>query len=367
MVSDATLVSIRMEGDPLLDSSRATRWGAKLTLVGIGLIYGSLDVCYKVLFSLPSPPTVASASLVKTLLGTVALLPSMVQGWHETSRERLWPTALSLASWNVSSCVCLYASIARTEASRAAFLLQLSVVATPIIEFLLLRRSQPAVVWAGAVVALVGVALLSSPSETAHHGGAVPTPPTTPPGTALLGDMLAVLSAMLWGFYLVRTAAVPVETSAARLQSLKYIFALAMYAAWSVLSPVFLPGAHPVFAGFDSPLAWLLICYAAFIAGVFADIVQQKAQVLVRASEASLLLASEPLWALVIAVPLLGEHMGIAALIGGFLIFLAAAVSTGLLFSPPPPSAAASRVPIDHSKFDDTPPLLPLCANTVHH
>ena len=68
---------------------------------------------------------------------------------------------------------------------------------------------------------------------------------------------------------------------------------------------------------------------------------QQKAQTAIRASEASLILASEPLWAAVLAVPVLGETMGPPAVLGGSLIFAGAAFASGACICP----AGRRRVP----------------------
>jgi hypothetical protein len=78
------------------------------------------------------------------------------------------------------------------------------------------------------------------------------------------------------------------------------------------------------------------------VPGALADVFQQKAQAAIRASEASLLLASEPLWAAVLGLALLGEDMSSAAVAGGGLIFLGAVVASGAVGPCP---AGRMRVP----------------------
>ena len=83
--------------------------------------------------------------------------------------------------------------------------------------------------------------------------------------------------------------------------------------------------------------------YATFnLSGALADVFQQTAQAAIRASEASLLLASEPLWAAVLGLALLGEDMSSAAVAGGGLIFLGAVVASGAVGPCP---AGRMRVP----------------------
>lgn len=69
---------------------------------------------------------------------------------------------------------------------------------------------------------------------------------------------------------------------------------------------------------------------------------QQKAQAHVRASEASLLLASEPVWALLLAKPLLGEQFGPSEIGGGALIFLSATLASGVWAPVPAPEQSRS-------------------------
>lgn len=291
-------------------------WAAP-ALVFIAFLYGSMDVGFKKLFLLPEPPTAVSTCLVKTALGTLFFVPVMARAATAAeSQEQAWPAALSLAILNVTSGAAIYAGIARTDAARAAFLLQTSVVITPIIEQVALRKAQPRVIWLGATIALFGVALLSSSDQVRRTGAK---------SSALAGDALVVLGAVLWGYYLVLTGALPPSLSAGRVQALKYVYSLGLYAAWALASQ------GPIFAGWTSRTAWLITIYGAWIPGAAADVLQQRAQAHVRAAEASLLLASEPVWALVLAKPLLGERFGAAEAAGGALVFLSTFLASGVL------------------------------------
>ena len=53
------------------------------------------------------------------------------------------------------------------------------------------------------------------------------------------------------------------------------------------------------------------------------------------------MLASEPMWAAVLSLPILGESLGLTALFGGCLVFAGAVVSSGACICP----AGRARVP----------------------
>lgn len=246
-----------IERTPLIthEQGGARPFWAAPSLVMIGFLYGSMDVAFKILFNLPTPPTAASACLVKTFLGTLVFIPAMVRAYRENDSDngskRLWPVALSLAVVNVTSSAAIYTGLVRTDASRAAFLLQLSVVATPVLEQLALRRRQPMIIWVGAAIAVCGIAFLSSPEQVLRHDVTL---------ASLVGDSLVTLGALLWGYYLVITASLPPSVNAGKVQALKYLYSLLLYAAWALLQPIS-NGYRLIFAPWMDPSAWLIALY----------------------------------------------------------------------------------------------------------
>ena len=318
------------EDGPLLDHSPTTRMGpslAKITLLGIGFLYGTMDVSMKLLLSPPSvSPT--SAVLVKTVLGTLAFVPSLM---HRRSKEVPIAAALTLAWWNVAAGLLMYEGFQRTSVSRGAFLLQLSVIATPVLERILLKRSQPRRIWIGASLALIGVAFLAAPTPSDK--------------SSQMGDALVVMSALVWGLYLVRTAGLPPTADPQMVQAVKYVVSLVLYIVWALLLHE-AGDETSLLQGWGEWRSWALAIYSALIPGALADVLQQIAQSEVRASEASLLLASEPLWATLLAAPVGQDFgLGLSVALGGAAIFLAIAISSGSLpfgffrsgESPPPP------------------------------
>jgi drug/metabolite transporter (DMT)-like permease len=72
---------------------------------------------------------------------------------------------------------------------------------------------------------------------------------------------------------------------------------------------------------------WALIAFSAIVPGCVADLTQAKGQETVSASETSVLLAGEPLFAAIFAAVTLGELLGTMGYVGGALIIFGALVA----------------------------------------
>ena len=305
-------------------------------LLGIALSYGSLDVAMRVIFVGSPAPSTTSVAVCKAAFGTLLFVPALVAqrrgggggggGGASDEVEGLFSIAVKLAFFNTASQELVYAGLARTSAAKAAFLLQLSVVFTPVFERVFLKRRQGRGVWVGVALAVAGVGLLSLPTGEQNASAAA----AAEAQAAALGDGLVVVGAALWGWYLCLTSAVPADADATTVQAAKNLACFGFYVLfWLCAAAAEHLRPRDVARGWGSPTPWLLVVYCAAIPGALADVLQQKAQAAIRASEASLLLASEPLWAAVLALPALGEKMGETAVAGGALVFLGAVVSSG--------------------------------------
>ena len=91
-------------------------------------------------------------------------------------------------------------------------------------------------------------------------------------------------------------------------------------------------------SGAWTPRALLVVAYCALVPGALADVLQQRAQAAIHAAEASIVLSSEPIWAALLAAPVLGEGLTARVGGGGALIFAGAALARG---SSPGDEAAA--------------------------
>ena len=80
-------------------------------------------------------------------------------------------------------------------------------------------------------------------------------------------------------------------------------------------------------SGAWTPFALCVVAYCALVPGALADVFQQRAQAAIHAAEASIVLSSEPIWAALLAAPVLGEGLTARVGGGGALIFAGAALA----------------------------------------
>ena len=282
---------------------------ARATLLAVALSYGSQDVALRLVLTLTAAPSPPAVALVKALIQAAAFAPPYFLSQREGTAPP-WSVSLGLAAALVASNEFLLEGIKRTSAAKAAFLLQLSVVFTPILEYLVLRRRQGARVWLGALCACVGCACLTSSSDDSF----VVVQQRT-------GDLLVVAAATAWAAYIVLTAAIPSDAGALEVQARKNLACAFFYGAcWASSASVEASGAW-------TPLALLVVAYCALVPGALADVLQQRAQAAIHAAEASIVLSSEPIWAALLAAPVLGEGLTARVGGGGALIFAGAALA----------------------------------------
>jgi len=282
---------------------------ARATLLAVALSYGSQDVALRLVLTLTAAPSPPAVALVKALIQAAAFAPPYFLSQREGAAPP-WSVSLGLAAALVASNEFLLEGIKRTSAAKAAFLLQLSVVFTPILEYLVLRRRQGARVWLGALCACVGCACLTSSSDDSF----VVVQQRT-------GDLLVVAAATAWAAYIVLTAAIPSDAGALEVQARKNLACAFFYGAcWASSASVEVSGAW-------TPLALLVVAYCALVPGALADVLQQRAQAAIHAAEASIVLSSEPIWAALLAAPVLGEGLTARVGGGGALIFAGAALA----------------------------------------
>ena len=135
------------------------------------------------------------------------------------------------------------------------------------------------------------------------------------------GDLLVVAAATAWAAYIVLTAAIPPDAGALEVQARKNLACAGFYGmCWASSASVEASGAW-------TPLALLVVAYCALVPGALADVFQQRAQAAIHAAEASIVLSSEPIWAALLAAPVLGEGLTARVGGGGALIFAGAALA----------------------------------------
>ncbi|MFD7625438.1 DMT family transporter [Streptomyces sp. NPDC059851] len=270
-----------------------------LLLLLVAAVWGSTYLAAK---ELVTPSTVVAVLALRFLLTVVAMAPFCVPKLRAASRHELL-TGLLLGS--ILSVVFVFETygIAHTSATNAGLIISLTIVMTPVLDSVVGRAWLPPRFFVAAVLAVVGVALLASGS-----GLRMPS----------YGDFLILAAAA------VRAVHVTVmhRVSAGRQHdSLRLTFV-----QMGVAGIVF--GLASPFAGTSAVallprltlVQWADLLYLVLVCTVFAFFVQMWAVRATSPSRVSLLLGTEPVWALLVGVALAGDRPGLVGLVGAVLI-----------------------------------------------
>jgi drug/metabolite transporter (DMT)-like permease len=329
---------------------------SRLLLLGVALIYGSLNVTLRMVYKRPGPPTASVLSTTRGWMAVLCFLPfltvKLTPASHDTHSNNATcdsnrvclspgtettsipligsPTllsltdnnrrhylfyrfALELAVFNFGTQGLLNLGLVTTESARASFLVQLSVVVTPTISALFGQKVQGKV-WCACVVALVGLYLLSS-----TQGNLLSIQFTT-------GDFCCLGAAVCWSYYIYRMSAWGEYFDETITQFCKNILLASMYTTWMITA--MMVNEQSLWEGWKDPISWVMLFYSALGPCTIADMVQQKAQSSVPAAESNVILSMEPVFTAILGMMLLGEMLSWNEVIGGSLIVLASALAS---------------------------------------
>lgn len=264
-----------------------------VTLVFITVIWGSTFVVVK--------ETVANVppSLLLALRFSVAAL---LFAWVRPSRKVLVP-GLVLGVVSFVSFATQTLGLVSTTASKAAFITGLSVILTPLISALWFRHSVPVRAYGAALVALIGLALMSF---TGAEG-------------VTAGDLWVLACAVFYALYIIYLGEIApkygaLELSAAQfwpMALLAWLWALPQLGQISTLSTGSI----------------LSIVYLGAIATALVSVLQVRAQRVVSAHVTALVFVLEPVFAALFAYLLLGELLGPWGWVGAGLVGVAMLMS----------------------------------------
>jgi len=305
------------EGDAATTASAGV---GRLLLIFVAMAYGTLTVTLKLVFESQGAPTAGVLGGVRGLMTMLCFAP-MLAGKNSTggpgdkTGPAFWRSAAELAFWNIGNQGLCNVALLFTDATRVSFFTQASIAFTPFIASLGGDRVST-MTWLGCALAFVGVAVLGM------DGGAAAAELS---GSFNLGDWLALAGAASYSMYIYRIGMFAKQGfSGQGLQIWKNAFLGLMYGAWA-LSDVYAYssgaiGASIPWAGWQNWKIWALIAFSAIIPGCVADLTQAKGQETVSASESSVILAGEPLFAALFGAIFLGEFLGPMGYLGGGLI-----------------------------------------------
>lgn len=281
---------------------------ALFTLVLVTLLWGSTFAVIKgALATVPVPLLMALRFSLAALLFV----------WVPFDRRALRP-ALLLGLIAFAGYATQTIGLELTTASKAAFLTALNVILAPMVARLLYGDRVAPRVWLAAVLALIGLGLMTLRGE----------------GGVTAGDLWVVGTALSYALYIVYLGAVAGGSNALALAGMQQLPVALLAWLWAIPHLDALPS---VPTG-----TWLAIIYLAAIATALVTVLQTYAQRVVPATVAALLFALEPVFAAIIAFALLGETLGTVGWIGGGVVLLALMVSELKLRRPRRSRAVAS-------------------------
>ncbi|PPF69559.1 EamA family transporter [Clavibacter michiganensis] len=190
-----------------------------------------------------------------------------------------------------------------TSATNAGLLISLALVMTPVLEGATSRSWLPRPYFVAAVAAVVGVALLVS-----EGGLRTPTP----------GDALVIAAAAVRAVHVTASAHLTRGRTEGTLGVVLVQMAVCA-AASTVVAGAELPAAV---ARLDAD-GWADVLFLGLLCSVFAFVVQLWAVRRTSASRASILMGTEPVWALGVGVVVAGEAIGPVGMCGAVLIVAA--------------------------------------------
>jgi drug/metabolite transporter (DMT)-like permease len=190
--------------------------------------------------------------------------------------------------------------VSRTSATNAGLIISLAIIFTPIFESVASKNWLPRPFFVATAVAVVGVALLVSDKGFAAPG---------------LGDWLMLAAALIRALHV---TAMGHLTSGRTLSSVTMTLVQSITCAviYSVFS---FSGVKKAITEFDRGL-WLNLLFLSLLCGAFAFLATLWAIRRTSSSRASLLLGTEPVWAVVVGISIGGETLALFGVIGAVLI-----------------------------------------------
>lgn len=278
--------------------ARSTRT-ADIALVAVAITWGGSYLAAQSMTHVASPVTVLALRFLPSLV--VLLAVALVRRSRFTAR--VWGVGLLLGTFQATTLFLETSAVTRTSATNAGVLVCLAVVIAPALEGLVGGNRLPGRYFTAAATSVVGVAMLVGPSGF------------TSPN---LGDVLVLFAAcsragmMVASSHLTRGHAfdaVALNTVQTSLSALLY---------GSLAAPHLVPTLRHLDARH-----WLVLVFISLGCTCAAFLLQLWAIHHTSASRASLLMGTEPVWALVVGITLGGDHLGMLGLAGSLVIIAA--------------------------------------------
>lgn len=271
---------------PAGSTARQLRW-ASLGLLVVSVTWGSSFVLTKpILTGVSAPDFLAQRFAVAAVVAGLVLFRYV----RRLSRRSVARGVLLGALYGVAQVV-QTDGLARTSVSVSAFVTGTYVLLTPVCAVVLLRTRIPRSWWVGALLAVVGLAVMSL-DGIGVTGGALQT----------------LLAAVIYSLHIVGLSQWSTGRDALGLSVVQLAAVALVCGVWAA------PGGVTVITGTG---AWVATLYMAVVSGAAAMIVQSWAQAHLPAPRAAIIMVTEPVWASALAVVFLDEPLTWRILAGG--------------------------------------------------
>lgn len=279
-------------------SGSATR-SADAALLAVALMWGGSYLAAQVMTDVAAPSTVLALRFLPSALVLIAVA---VIRRATFSRRVLW-VGLVLGVFQAVTLLLETYAVTRTSATNAGVLVCLTIVIAPALEGVTSRTPLPRPYYAAAALSIVGVALLLGPSGL------------TAPN---LGDLFVLLAATTRALLMVFSGHLTRGHSfdAVALNTVQTCLNAILFTA------VAGPAIGPTLVGLDG-WHWLDLAFLSLGCACAAFLLQLWAIHHTSATRASLLMGTEPLWALAFGILLAGDRPGIIGFIGAVVIITA--------------------------------------------
>lgn len=181
--------------------------------------------------------------------------------------------------------------VTHTSAANAGLIISLTLILTPLMD----RHRVPPRFYLAAGICVVAVGLLMS-------GNGLHTPG--------IGDLLMLAAAVVRAVHVALVGRLATGLRPLQVTTVQTLVGTALFAVPAV----------PQLPAISGTTTWLQLIYLALFCSVFAFLAQTWAVQRTSASRASLLLGTEPIWAVAIGIVLGGEHLTVLAAIGATLM-----------------------------------------------
>ena len=267
-----------------------------LALIVVAALWGASYLSAKTLTEHAPVLTVLSLRFIATSLA-MALIWS-IKREPFTRPEVILGTGLGASQGLILFCET--SGVAKTSATNAGLIISLAIIFTPIFESIAAKNWLPRSFFVATVVAVVGVALLVSDKGFAAPG---------------VGDWLMLAAALFRALHVTAMGHLTKAKSysSVTITLLQSLTCAVMYTVFSF------GGIKRAITAFDTGL-WLDLAFLSLLCGAFAFLVTLWAIRRTSSSRASLLLGTEPVWAVIVGISLGGENLAVLGFIGAALI-----------------------------------------------